>query len=126
MIAMIGTRIHFGLMVLAVRLGTLMAGCGFQLRGSYSPLREHLRRRRRLQPDRRQHEARDSQHGNAAGRDSRTTRKPLSSRLAKSAKRDPVAVEFRTRARETSGPTPTAHRVIDSRGAISFCPAPSN
>ena len=36
MIAIIGTRIHFGLMVLAVGLGTLMAGCGFQLRGSYS------------------------------------------------------------------------------------------
>ncbi|MFT3849271.1 MAG: hypothetical protein QM739_11555 [Propionivibrio sp.] len=36
MIAIIGTRIHFGLLVLAVGLGTLMAGCGFQLRGSYS------------------------------------------------------------------------------------------
>lgn len=36
MIALIGTRIHFGLLMLAVGLGTLMAGCGFQLRGSYS------------------------------------------------------------------------------------------
>ena len=36
MIAIIGTRIHFGLLILAVGLGTLMAGCGFQLRGSYS------------------------------------------------------------------------------------------
>ena len=36
MIAFIGTRLHFGLFLLAVGLGTLMAGCGFQLRGSYS------------------------------------------------------------------------------------------
>lgn len=36
MIAIIGTRIHFGLLVLAVSVGTLMAGCGFQLRGAYS------------------------------------------------------------------------------------------
>ena len=36
MIALIGTRIHFGLLLLAVGLGTLVAGCGFQLRGSYS------------------------------------------------------------------------------------------
>lgn len=36
MIALIGTRIHFGLLMLAVGLGTMMAGCGFQLRGSYS------------------------------------------------------------------------------------------
>ena len=36
MIAFIGTRLHFGLFLLAVGLGTLMAGCGFQLRGAYS------------------------------------------------------------------------------------------
>ena len=36
MVAIIGTRIHFGLLLLAVVFGTLMAGCGFQLRGSYS------------------------------------------------------------------------------------------
>ena len=36
MIAFIGTRLHFGLFLLAVGLRTLMAGCGFQLRGSYS------------------------------------------------------------------------------------------